>query len=129
VRHCIDRLFSLSSSFLVCYTLLNLYLYSNLVHCIPFYSLFSGAVGVLMFLQFWYWYPLSHFLSLAFSPTMLIGLNKVRTYVRSYIQSLHNAYFMYFYDICLLAVVLMLCRNHFAVYIYVETLLHSVFYI
>jgi 26S proteasome regulatory subunit N2 len=31
-----------------------------------------------MFLQFWYWYPLSHFLSLAFSPTMLIGLNKVR---------------------------------------------------
>lgn len=52
----------------------------------------SGAVGVLMFLQFWYWYPLSHFLSLAFSPTMLIGLNKVQhihyavlTYMRTYI--------------------------------------------
>ena len=50
----------------------------------PFTSLRSlrGAVGVLMFLQFWYWYPLAHFLSLAFSPTMLIGLNKVRTYAQ-----------------------------------------------
>ena len=36
----------------------------------------GGAVGVMMFLQFWYWYPLKHFLSLAFAPTMLIGLNK-----------------------------------------------------
>jgi 26S proteasome regulatory subunit N2 len=36
----------------------------------------GGAVGVMMFLQSWYWYPLYHFLSLALSPTMLIGLNK-----------------------------------------------------
>jgi hypothetical protein len=33
----------------------------------------GGAVGILLFVQFWYWYPLEHFLSLAFSPTMLIG--------------------------------------------------------
>ena len=36
----------------------------------------GGAVGIMMFLQHWYWYPLQPFLSLAFSPTMLIGLNK-----------------------------------------------------
>lgn len=36
----------------------------------------GGAVGVMMFLQSWYWYPLYHFLSLALSPTLLIGLNK-----------------------------------------------------
>lgn len=36
----------------------------------------GGAVGIMMFLQHWYWYPLFPFLSLSFSPTMLIGLNK-----------------------------------------------------
>jgi len=35
----------------------------------------GSAVGVMMYMQSWYWYPLYHFLSLAFSPTMLIGLN------------------------------------------------------
>lgn len=36
----------------------------------------GAAVGVLMFLQYWYWYPLMNMLSLAFSPTVLIGLNE-----------------------------------------------------
>lgn len=36
----------------------------------------GGAVGLMMFLQHWYWYPLLPFLSLAYSPTMLIGINK-----------------------------------------------------
>lgn len=35
-----------------------------------------GVVGMLVFSQYWYWFPLSHFLSLAFQPTALIGLNK-----------------------------------------------------
>lgn len=36
----------------------------------------GGAVGLMMFLQHWYWYPLMNFLSLSFAPTSLIGLNK-----------------------------------------------------
>jgi 26S proteasome regulatory subunit N2 len=36
----------------------------------------GAAVGVMMWLQSWYWYPLYHMLSLSFAPTMLIGLNK-----------------------------------------------------
>ncbi|RKO98605.1 hypothetical protein CXG81DRAFT_15699 [Caulochytrium protostelioides] len=35
----------------------------------------SAVVGMTLFTQFWYWYPLTHFLSLAFTPTGLIGLN------------------------------------------------------
>merc|ERR1719420_2467051 len=34
-----------------------------------------GVVGMLVFTQYWYWFPLAHFLSLAFQPTALIGLN------------------------------------------------------
>lgn len=36
----------------------------------------ASVVGVALWLQYWYWYPLMHFLSLSFTPTMLIGLNK-----------------------------------------------------
>lgn len=36
----------------------------------------SGIVGMALFSQFWYWFPLAHFLSLSFTPTALIGLNK-----------------------------------------------------
>lgn len=36
----------------------------------------AAAVGLLVFTQFWYWFPLSHFLSLALQPTSLIALNK-----------------------------------------------------
>ncbi|XP_072428502.1 26S proteasome non-ATPase regulatory subunit 1 [Chiloscyllium punctatum] len=35
-----------------------------------------SVVGVLVFTQFWFWFPHSHFLSLAFTPTAVIGLNK-----------------------------------------------------
>lgn len=35
-----------------------------------------AIVGMAVFSQFWYWYPLTHFLSLAFTPTAIIGLNK-----------------------------------------------------
>ena len=34
-----------------------------------------AVVGTLVFCQFWYWYPLAHFLSLAFTPTCLVALN------------------------------------------------------
>lgn len=35
----------------------------------------QAIVGMLLFTQFWDWYPLSHFLCLSFSPTALLGLN------------------------------------------------------
>ena len=36
----------------------------------------AAIVGMTLFTQFWYWYPLTHFLSLSFQPTAIIGLNK-----------------------------------------------------
>ncbi|XP_019192354.1 PREDICTED: 26S proteasome non-ATPase regulatory subunit 1 homolog A-like [Ipomoea nil] len=35
----------------------------------------TAIVGLAVFSQFWYWYPLIYFVSLAFSPTAFIGLN------------------------------------------------------
>ena len=35
----------------------------------------EAIVGVALFTNFWYWYPLAHCLTLAFTPTALIGLN------------------------------------------------------
>ncbi|KAI9364396.1 armadillo-type protein [Zopfochytrium polystomum] len=35
-----------------------------------------AVVGMAVFSQFWYWYPYTLFLSLAFTPTGMIGLNK-----------------------------------------------------
>lgn len=47
-------------------------------------SLFSGSgfpklgacVGMMVFLQFWYWFPFTHFISLSLAPTAIIGINK-----------------------------------------------------
>ncbi|GKU98640.1 hypothetical protein SLEP1_g11615 [Rubroshorea leprosula] len=35
----------------------------------------TAVVGLAVFSQFWYWYPLIYFISLSFSPTAFIGLN------------------------------------------------------
>lgn len=35
----------------------------------------QAVVGMLVFTQYWYWFPLAHCLSLAFTPTCVIGLN------------------------------------------------------
>jgi 26S proteasome regulatory subunit N2 len=40
------------------------------------HSNMPAIVGMTVFTQFWYWYPLTHMLSLAFTPTAIIGLNK-----------------------------------------------------
>lgn len=48
-----------------------------------------AVVGTLVFTQYWYWFPLSHCLALAFTPTALIGLNaqlKVRRMTKYYIE-------------------------------------------
>ena len=35
----------------------------------------TSCVGMMLFLQYWYWYPLSYCLSLALQPSALIGIN------------------------------------------------------
>ncbi|KAI1770294.1 26S proteasome regulatory complex, non-ATPase subcomplex, Rpn2/Psmd1 subunit [Hypoxylon cercidicola] len=35
----------------------------------------AGIVGMAVFTQYWYWFPFTHFLSLAFSPTSIIALD------------------------------------------------------
>ncbi|GAA5903602.1 hypothetical protein JCM6882_002998 [Rhodosporidiobolus microsporus] len=35
-----------------------------------------AIVGMALFAQFWYWFPLAHCLSLAFTPTAIIGVDK-----------------------------------------------------
>ena len=39
------------------------------------HSNMSAIVGMAVFTQFWYWYPLAHFLSLSLTPTAFIGLD------------------------------------------------------
>ncbi|GAA5990775.1 hypothetical protein JCM11641_002034 [Rhodosporidiobolus odoratus] len=36
----------------------------------------KSIVGMALFLQFWYWFPLGHCLSLAFTPTAVIGVDR-----------------------------------------------------
>ena len=35
----------------------------------------AGIVGMAVFTQYWYWFPFTHFLSLSFMPTSIIGLD------------------------------------------------------
>lgn len=36
----------------------------------------SAIVGMAIFTQYWYWFPFSHFLSLSFTPTTVIGVDQ-----------------------------------------------------
>lgn len=36
----------------------------------------QGIVGAAVFTQYWYWFPLTHFLSLSFTPTAVIGVDQ-----------------------------------------------------
>ncbi|KAF7725612.1 proteasome regulatory particle base subunit [Apophysomyces ossiformis] len=45
-----------------------------------------AIVGMAVFTQFWYWHPLTHMLSLAFTPTAIIGLNKNLEYIYAKVQ-------------------------------------------
>jgi len=36
----------------------------------------NAIVGLVLFMQHWYWYPLLNFLSLALAPTALIGVSE-----------------------------------------------------
>jgi 26S proteasome regulatory subunit N2 len=36
----------------------------------------AAIVGMAVFTQYWYWFPLTHFLSLSFTPTAVIGVDQ-----------------------------------------------------
>jgi len=36
----------------------------------------AAIVGMAVFTQYWYWFPLTHFLSLSFTPTAIIGIDQ-----------------------------------------------------
>ena len=36
----------------------------------------AGIVGMAVFIQYWYWFPLTHFLSLSFTPTAVIAVDQ-----------------------------------------------------
>jgi 26S proteasome regulatory subunit N2 len=36
----------------------------------------TAIVGMAVFTQYWYWFPLTHFLSLSFTPTAMIGVDQ-----------------------------------------------------
>ena len=36
----------------------------------------AAVVGMAVFTQYWYWFPLTHFLSLSFTPTAIIGVDQ-----------------------------------------------------
>ena len=44
----------------------------------------TSAVGLVLWLQHWHWYPLMHMLSLAATPTATIGLNKGFKYPKKF---------------------------------------------
>jgi len=46
------------------------------LHSISGHQNLPATVGLAVFAQYWYWYPLTHFMSLAFTPTTIITLNK-----------------------------------------------------
>lgn len=48
----------------------------------------ASIVGLALFTQYWYWYPLSYFLSLAFQPAALIGLSEQLTLPKWEVQCL-----------------------------------------
>ncbi|KAF8331501.1 26S proteasome regulatory complex, non-ATPase subcomplex, Rpn2/Psmd1 subunit [Cantharellus anzutake] len=56
----------------------------------------NAIVGMTLFTQFWYWYPLAHCACLAFVPTAIIGVtDELRTPVFSFISDAKPSLFAY----------------------------------
>ena len=44
----------------------------------------TSVVGIMLFMQHWFWHPCTTFLSLAFQPTLMAGLNKDLNFVKKF---------------------------------------------
>lgn len=44
----------------------------------------TSVVGIMMFMQHWFWHPCTTFLGLAFQPTLMAGLNKDLNFVKKF---------------------------------------------
>jgi 26S proteasome regulatory subunit N2 len=49
-----------------------------------FFTKMTSAVGLVLWIQHWHWYPMMHMLSLALTPTASIGLNKDFKYPKNF---------------------------------------------
>lgn len=58
----------------------------------------KNILGLYMFTQYWYWYPLSTFLGLALEPTYLAGITKDLKIPRSFafVSKAPKTYFDYY---------------------------------
>lgn len=50
----------------------------------------TSAVGLVLWLQHWHWFPMMHMLSVALTPTYTIGLNKDFKYPRNFTIQCHS---------------------------------------
>jgi len=44
----------------------------------------TSVIGIMMFMQHWFWHPCTTFLGLAFQPTLVAGLNKDLNFVKKF---------------------------------------------
>ena len=58
----------------------------------------KNIIGVYMFTQYWYWFPLANFLGLALEPTLLVGVLPDLKIPRSFnfISKAPKTYFDYY---------------------------------
>lgn len=50
----------------------------------------QGAVGMLLFTHYWYWFPMSLCLGLAFQPTCVVAVNKQLEVGRGFFLTFYN---------------------------------------
>jgi len=61
----------------------------------------TAITGLVLFMQHWYWYPLMNFISLAMTPTALVGVNKDLKVPKSFTATLNAKPSLFAYPVML----------------------------